>query len=288
MTAIKTQAIATEAVQIATNLMMTKPDGEAAFIEARDQCRKAQAKGDGGRAKLYSTVGSTLVELGAITGDRAMELLDPKVEMIATDGTVEIDVVEIPTKIDSACDRHAGRWGLDTVKVKSEGENRVAVATNGKILAAVDCRTSRDMDLNAHRSTMPTKKTDRNVVIQYDDSGRPSASQNHKSAHAITPVVYPPVGKDVFPKRDDLGQTMTFSVGQLRALLDALCPVNDPQALVTIGLNTSAKKPSAIATEHGIGAIMAYGQGQDEDQNQTRMGEWDAEVERVNGLCGQG
>ena len=287
MTAIETQGIAMEAVRIATDLMMSKPDGEAAFIEARDQCRKAQAKGDGGRAKLYSTVGSTLVELGAITGDRAMELLDPKVEMIAIDVGDEIDVVKIPTKIDAACDRHAGRWGLDTVKIKAEGENRVAVATNGKILAAVDCHTSRDMDLNAHRSTMPTKKTDRKVVIQYD-KGMPSASQNHKSAHAITPVVYPEVNHHVFPKRDDLGQTMTFSVGQLRALLDALCPVNNPEALVTIGLNTSVNKPSAIATEHGIGAIMPYGKGQDDDQNQTRMGDWDAEVERVTGLCDQG
>jgi hypothetical protein len=276
-----------EAMQIATNLRMQHGDGEAAFIEARDQCRKAQARGDGGRAKLYSTVGSTLVELGAITADRAMELIDPKVEMIDTDGTVEIDAVQIPTKIDAACDRYAGRWGLDTVKVKAEGENRVAVATNGKILAAVDCHTTRDMDLNAHRTTMPTKKTDRNVVIQYDGDD-PTASQNHKAAHAITPVVYPPVGKDIFPKRDDLGQTMTFSVGQLRALLDALCPVNDPEALVTIGLNTSVNKQSAIATEHGIGAIMPYGQGRVEDQNQTRMGDWDAEVERVSGLCDQG
>lgn len=287
MTAIETQGIAMEAMQIATNLRMQHGDGEAAFIEARDQCRKAQARGDGGRAKLYSTVGSTLVELGAITADRAMELIDPKVEMIDTDGTVEIDAVQIPTKIDAACDRYAGRWGLDTVKVKAEGENRVAVATNGKILAAVDCHTTRDMDLNAHRTTMPTKKTDRNVVIQYDGDD-PTASQNHKAAHAITPVVYPPVGKDIFPKRDDLGQTMTFSVGQLRALLDALCPVNDPEALVTIGLNTSVNKQSAIATEHGIGAIMPYGQGRVEDQNQTRMGDWDAEVERVSGLCDQG
>lgn len=287
MTAIETRGIAMEAMRIATDLKMSKPDGEAAFIEARDQCRRAQAKGDGGRAKLYSTVGSTLVELGAITRDRAMELIDPKVELLGELDTVNMDTVQIPTNIGVACDRHAGRWGLDTVKVKAEGDNRVAVATNGKILAAVDCHTSRDMDLNAHRSTMPTKKSDRNVVIQYD-KGEPAASQNHKAAHAITPVVYPPVGKDVFPKRDDLGQTMTFSVGQLRALLDALSPVNDPQALVTIGLNTSVKKPSAIATEHGIGAIMAYGQGRDEDQNQTRMGDWDAEVERVNGLCGQG
>ncbi len=287
MTAIETQGIAMEAVRIATDLMMSKPDGEAAFIEARDQCREAQAKGDGGCAKLYSTVGSTLVELGAITGDRALELIDPKIEMIDTETVLdEIDLVQIPTKINAACDRHAGRWGLDTVKVKAEGENRVAVATNGKILAAVDCHTSRDMDLNAHRTTMPTKKTDRNVVIQYDDSDRPSASQNHKSARPITPVVFPTI--EVFPKRDDLGQTMTFSVGQLRALLDALCPVNNPEALVTIGLNTSVNKPSAIATEHGIGAIMPYGKGQDEDQNQTRMGDWDAEVKRVTGLCDQG
>ena len=279
MTAIETQGIAMEAMQIATNLRMEHGDGEAAFIEARDQCRKAQAKGDGGRAKLYSTVGSTLVELGAITAERAMELIDPKVEMI--------DMVQIATKIDAACDRDAGRWGLDTVKVKAEGENRVAVATNGKILAAVDCHTTRDMDLNAHRTTMPTKKTDRNVVIQYDGHD-PSASQNHKSAHAITPVVYPPVTGDIFPKRDDLGQTMTFGVGQLRALLDALCPVNDPDALVTIGLNTSTNKPSAIATEHGIGAIMPFGKGRDGDEKQTRMAEWDAEVKRVTGLCDQG
>ena len=81
---------------------------------------------------------------------------------------------------------------------------------------------------------------------------------------------------------------MTFSVGQLRAILDALTPVNDPEALVTIGLNTSANKPTAIATEHGIGAIMPYGKGRGEDQNQTRMGEWDAEVERVTDLCDQG
>lgn len=281
------QSLAIEAMGIATNLRMEHGDGEAAFVEARNQCRKAQTKGDGGRAKLYSTVASTLVELGAITQDRAMELLDPKVELLDELETVNMDVVQIPTKIDAACDRHAGRWGLDTVKVKAEGENRVAVATNGKILAAVDCHTTRDMDLNAHRTTMPTKKTDRNVVIQYD-TGNPVASQNHKDVHAITPVVYPPVTKDVFPKRDDLGQTMTFSVGQLRAILDALTPVNDPEALVTIGLNTSANKPTAIATEHGIGAIMPYGKGRGEDQNQTRMGEWDAEVERVTDLCDQG
>ena len=76
---IQTTGLELRALKIATELRMEHGAGEAAFVAARDICRDAAASGNGQIARVYSRVGSMLVELGVITGERALELLDPAI-----------------------------------------------------------------------------------------------------------------------------------------------------------------------------------------------------------------
>tara|TARA_R100000458_G_scaffold25185_1_gene22685 strand:- start:750 stop:1544 length:795 start_codon:yes stop_codon:yes gene_type:complete len=248
------QAIETRALEIATNLRMEQGDGEAAFLEATRRCRFAHSQGDASTASLYQRAGSHLVELCGISLDRVAEILDPPAEAAGT--------VTLPTDLRGVIkDNATRRYACDHVGIQSDGKSTQAVATDGRVLAIVDegmlhGEVHAPGEYLLDHGRLPRLIKDRAADLPSQDA----------ASGQLPPL------DGIVPSQDSLACQVTVNARYLRALLDAVCNVQNKDQEVTIGLQVNSGKPAVIATDQAIGVIMPVNvQGQINDRYDDRV-----------------
>jgi hypothetical protein len=157
---------------------------------------------------------------------------------------------------------HTGRFACDCVSLQDDGnQNTQLVSTNGCVLAVIDRPDWLDENgvgpcstLIPHAS-LPTTRGLREVTVTHDDKGEVIVINQKGKIEAPREGTFPPI-QQLFIREDKVKASITVRVDMLRALLDALTPVNEPEATVTIGISDIRTKPAVITSKSGIGLIM--------------------------------
>jgi hypothetical protein len=155
------------------------------------------------------------------------------------------------------------RYPLENASVQSDGTRSQIVATDGHVLAVVDDDETIGVapagETLVPLSGMPTTMKDRNCTLISTTGLRDSL---------------PPID-NIIPNEDCIDSTITVNVRRLRALLDAVCDVNNKDQEVTIGIR-GPSKPAVLVTDTAIGVIVANGNGKNNDR--IRKGAYDARI----------
>ncbi|MEE2887537.1 MAG: hypothetical protein VX951_08910 [Planctomycetota bacterium] len=250
------QQLEMTALRTATDLRMTHRTGEEAFIANRDRCREAQQNGDDVAARMRARAGRILVELGALSEERAMELLDPAVE-VETGPTVELK-----TDFRKITKNHGtSRYRIDRPYLLVDGHVAMAAATDGKILAVDDHvagNCPEDGVYSIDRADLPTARKDRSVTTNVAFKGETD---------------FPGIGKFVMRDVEDHGSSITVNATLLRNLLDAIVPHGEKDVEVTLHLNRDCPdtRPMMAVTDQGIGVIMPVKSDRDPAETQKRI-----------------
>jgi hypothetical protein len=179
--------------------------------------------------------------------------------------------IELPAMIHKAAAKDHTRYAISGAYIVSGGGVVKAYATNGRILAAVDCSTSGADSMPqgvalVPAAALPRQKTRRALRLNVQGGAVVSALDTHGDTLPLDDGRFPPL-VDVLPKVDVIAphgdaQTVTLSVPLLRDLLAAITDdrassrdADGNPASVTFML-TAPNKPVVLLGNAGLGIIM--------------------------------
>jgi hypothetical protein len=172
-----------------------------------------------------------------------------------------VTTITIPTKIDRATAKSTARYALRDVEVTSDGESAVAWATDGRMLAVVNCSAD---NLPAGKHTLPgpclpTSKKRRTISVEVE-GGIVVAGADAKTGEPVEvePQSFPGF-LDVIPTADGVSKAhTTLSIGALRKMIDAVAntsPDHPNQRNIHIMIGAPGH-PVAFMTSDALGVLM--------------------------------
>jgi len=179
--------------------------------------------------------------------------------------------IQVPSMIHKAAAKAHTRYAINGAYLVNGADTVKAYATNGRILAAVDCSTSGADSMPRGAAlvplaALPTKKTRRALRLNVQGADVVSALDTHGDTLQLEEGRFPPL-LDVLPKVDTIApdgdsQTVTLSVPLLRDILAAVTDdrassrdADGTPANVTFML-TAPNKPVVLMANAGLGIIM--------------------------------